>query len=152
MKKFLYFFVFACLAHDSANGGELSNQSSFGSDLRCPESVFVDQKIINAPSTWGAINLDADKRHQLVSASMFSGHPSLMAQLRESGDFSDLNKRTRMLKFSSLAVHKNTIYFVCNYEATGVVVFKEISPHPNVCSIIFQRGHNGFESIRAVCQ
>ncbi len=153
MKNLLRFLLFTCFVHGIANGEEVvSRQQSFSANLVCPESISVDQKIADSPMNWEATNLDSDKYYPLISASLFSGHPSLMVKLRESDEHSDLEKGSRLLKYSSLSVHKNDINLVCNYEATSVVVFKKISPQPSDCSIIVKRSQNGLESIRADCQ
>ncbi|CEK10510.1 STY0301 family protein [Legionella hackeliae] len=103
----------------------------------CPDKIAVKEQLLKLPTGWES--LTSDIPHFLNGISVYSGHPRDLVALKPDA----INEKKAMWSFST----KDTIYVVCEYNGTSIILTQKIPAKIRHCELIynpFVRGEKGY--------
>lgn len=104
-------------------------------DMSCPKTITVDQRIIDKPGSWDAIY--GGNQHQLKVVTFFDGPPSEMAALVY--DRIVEKKKEIIASWDFLSANKRGYWIECSYEATNASLAKAVASSVKGCKVIYER-------------
>jgi hypothetical protein len=102
----------------------------------CPESISVEQKIVDSPTSW---NVTYDTvPHRLASVTFYDGPPAEMASLAYDKQLKRKSEWTALWYFQP---HSERGYWLsCGYDRTSVVLSKQLPLQVAQCEVTYLKG------------
>jgi len=107
---------------------------SSASCVVCPKAIVVEQRLAAKPdSNWESIQEDV--RHQLMSITIFDGHPTDGAALVPDAS---TEEKGRMVYTWRLSASKTRRYWIaCAYDRTNIMLIRPLDPDISICEITY---------------